>query len=345
MSAPLDSAQFTADVELQVATMTSRQTQLAASLSAIQTAIEARLRDDGLNYHLVKSRVKSAESVRGKLSKLDNEGNPKYQNGLDDLDDILGVRVITYIEPDVTNVVSALTGQFKVLENTDKKAQQVDKGILGYAAHHLVLEVPDMQTPAGCAGCIGQRFEVQIKTVLQHAWAEFEHDIRYKAQGAIPPAINRAFTLASGLIELADNEFVKIQEAVAREEAKLSPDPNDHYDEPITSDMLAEVLTAELPDHPRSRKEQYDWLVDLLKSMSITTIADTLNLLSAADWNFVRQKMSYRFPAGHVRIVDDFLLKEFGERYIDETESLGNDPTRGSKLRFRHNKFVASDGT
>ncbi|AMB40776.1 MULTISPECIES: GTP pyrophosphokinase family protein [Paenarthrobacter] len=266
MSAPLDSARFAAGVELQVTSLIDRQAHLAASLSAIQTAIEARLRDDGLNYHLVKSRVKSAESVRGKLSKLDHEGNPKYQNGLDDLDDILGVRVITYIEPDVTNVVSALTGQFKVLENTDKKAQQVNKGVLGYAAHHLVLEVPDIQTPAGCAGCIGQRFEVQIKTVLQHAWAEFEHDICYKAPGTIPPAINRAFTLASGLIELADNEFVKIQKAVAKEEANLSPDPDGHSDEPITSDTLAEVLTAELPDHPRSRKEQYDWLVDLVGS-------------------------------------------------------------------------------
>ncbi|RWW99128.1 MULTISPECIES: hypothetical protein [Paenarthrobacter] len=73
--------------------------------------------------------------------------------------------------------------------------------------------------------------------------------------------------------------------------------------------------------------------------MSITTVADALNLLDVADWNFVRERMSYKFPAGHVRIVDDFLLKEFGERYIDETKSLGDDPARGSKLRFRLKKF------
>jgi hypothetical protein len=57
--------------------------------------------------------------------------------------------------------------------------------------------------------------------------------------------------------------------------------------------------------------------------MSITTVADSLKLLGTADWNLVRERMSYKFPAGHVRIVDDFLLKEFGERNIDETKTLG----------------------
>ena len=55
---------------------------------------------------------------------------------------------------------------------------------------------------------------VQIRTVLQHAWAEFEHDIRYK--GTVPeehaPELDRRFTLAAGLIELADREFSAIRD-------------------------------------------------------------------------------------------------------------------------------------
>jgi ppGpp synthetase/RelA/SpoT-type nucleotidyltranferase len=333
--------QIASSVEAQVARLAEQQSHLSESLSAIQAAIEARLRDDGLNYHLVKGRVKSAESVRGKLSKTAPDGALKYPGGLDDLDDILGVRVITYIEPDVANVVTALAGQFRVLETTDKKAQQVSLGVLGYAAHHLILEVCADKTPVGCAGCIGQRFEVQVKTVLQHAWAEFEHDIRYKAVGAIPPAIDRAFTLASGLIELADNEFVKIHDAVAREDVNLPADAESRA-EPITSDALAEVLLAELPEHPRSKKEQYDWLVNLLNAMRITTVEEAVELIGTADWNFVRERMGYKFPAGHVRIVDDLLLKEFGDRYIEETKALGDDRARESKLRFRLRKLESS---
>ena len=54
---------------------------------------------------------------------------------------------------------------------------------------------------------------MQIRTVLQHAWAEFEHDIRYKRSGEAPdPQIDRAFTLAAGLIELADQQFSAIRD-------------------------------------------------------------------------------------------------------------------------------------
>ena len=54
---------------------------------------------------------------------------------------------------------------------------------------------------------------VQIRTVLQHAWAEFEHDIRYK--GVVPDEhafdLDRRFTLAAGLLGLADREFSAIR--------------------------------------------------------------------------------------------------------------------------------------
>lgn len=59
-----------------------------------------------------------------------------------------------------------------------------------------------------------------MKTVLQHAWAEFEHDIRYKSSGDVNPAINRAFTLASGLIELADDQFVTIHTEMSQGKLK-----------------------------------------------------------------------------------------------------------------------------
>jgi hypothetical protein len=120
------------------------------------------------------------------------------------------------------------------------------------------------------------------------------------------------------------------------------PDDSSSRAEPITSDALAEFLVAELPDHPRSKKEQYDWLVNLLNVMNITTVKEAVDLIGSADWNFVRERMDYKFPAGHVRIVDDLLLKEFGHQYIEETKALGDDPARASKLRFRLKKLGSS---
>ncbi|TYC98638.1 GTP pyrophosphokinase family protein [Arthrobacter echini] len=315
------------------------QQNLGSSLDAIADAIRARLRDDGLNYHLIESRVKSVDSTREKLQKTDARGQAKYRNGIDDLDDILGVRIITYIQPDVANVVAALTGQFLVVENIDKKAQQMKEGVVGYAAHHLVLQVPSANTPPGCAACVGQRFEVQIKTVLQHAWAEFEHDVRYKALGEVSPAINRAFTLASGLIELADDEFVKIHSAAAVEKATNAADS--HQGEPdLTADVLAELLAEVIPDHPRSRKDQYDWLLTLLDSMGINTVDSLRRLIEDVDWEEIDRRMSYRFPAGHVRVVDDMLLRTYGQEYITTTKDSGEDPGREAKLRHRLGKLT-----
>lgn len=74
-------------VDRAVADLTACQGELEAARRAIELAIGARISDDGLNYHLIKSRVKSVESVRGKLGKLKPNGLPKYSNGLSDLDE------------------------------------------------------------------------------------------------------------------------------------------------------------------------------------------------------------------------------------------------------------------
>ncbi len=326
-------------INLHLTSFSTDQPNFEKNLESITGAISARLRDDGLNYHLIQSRVKGVDSIREKLRKTDAHGNAKYKKGIPDLDDVLGVRIITYIQPDVTNVVSALTGQFNVVENVDKKAQQINEGLMGYAAHHLVLEVPHARTPPGCAACVGTRFEVQVKTVLQHAWAEFEHDVRYKAIGEVPPAINRAFTLASGLIELADDEFVKIHDAAAVQKAKNAAES--HPGEPeLSADVLAELLAEVIPDHPRSRKEQYDWLLSLLGAMNIKTIDSFTRVIGDADWAEIEQKMEYRFPAGHVRVVDDLLLKTYREEYITRTKDSGEDPGRRAKLEYRLGKLT-----
>ena len=69
--------------------------------------------------------------------------------------------------------------------------------------------------------------QVQVRTVLQHAWAEFEHAIRYK--GTIPeehgPDLDRRFTLAAGLLELADREFSMIHDRLQATVSDQRPEP------------------------------------------------------------------------------------------------------------------------
>jgi ppGpp synthetase/RelA/SpoT-type nucleotidyltranferase len=312
---------------------------LTAASAAVDGAIRARLRDDGLNHHTVQSRVKEPESVRAKLERLTADGSPKYRRGLEQLDDMIGVRVIMYLEPDIADVATALKAQFHCQEDDDKTSSQRRNGQIGYAGRHLILRVPDRDVPAGCESFVGQRFEVQIRTVLQHAWAAFEHDVRYKGGAEASAEVDRAFTMASTLIELADAQFSTINDIVKRRKAEISAALIGSRAD-LTGEILEDLLTRRLVDNPRSQARQYDLLVVLLAANGIETVAETEALFGAADWSAVSAQMKYRFPAGHVRIADDFLLRKWGADYIERTKSLGDDPKRESKLRYRLGKMA-----
>lgn len=308
---------------------------LNAASEAIGDAIRARLRDDGLNHHTVQARVKDPDSVKEKLDRLTADGTFKYARGLEQLHDLIGVRVIMFLEPDIADVATALKGQFKCREDDDKTSSQRRNGQIGYAGRHLILEVPAENVPVGCQTFIGERFEVQIRTVLQHAWAAFEHDIRYKGLAETNAEVDRAFTMASTLIELADAQFSTINDIVKRRQAESTAEFAASPATELTGDILHDMLARLLSEHPRSQAWQYGWLGDVLAANGVRTVADAEELFGAADWSGVAKRMDYKFPAGHVRIADDFLLKTWGVDYIARTKSLGDDSKREAKLTYR----------
>lgn len=308
---------------------------LTAASEAIGDAIRARLRDDGLNHHTVQARVKDPGSVKEKLDRLTADGRFKYERGLEQLDDLIGVRIIMFLEPDIADVATALKGQFSCREDDDKTSSQRRNGQIGYAGRHLILEVAAGNVPVGCQTFVGERFEVQIRTVLQHAWAAFEHDIRYKGLAEANAEVDRAFTMASTLIELADAQFSAINDIVKRRQAESTAEFAANPATELTGDILHDMLARLLPEHPRSQARQYGWLGDVLAANGVRTVADAEKLFGAADWSAVAKRMDYKFPAGHVRIADDFLLKTWGTDYIARTKALGGDPKREAKLTYR----------
>lgn len=311
-----------------------------AAANAIREAIGARLDDDGLNYHAIEHRVKDHQSLEQKLKRRKADGSLKYAAGLSEIDDVIGVRVITFLQLDVERAIRALKNSFEVIGHVNKTAEQREKGEFGYSGQHLVLRIGETNAPNGCRDHVGERFEVQFRTILQHAWAEFEHDIRYKSAGPVPPEVNRAFTLASGLIELADNQFSTISDVVAAEKAnpeestKLLPVD-------LTGDALERILEQALPNNPRSRVEQYEWLRELLATHGITTVAQASTFIAAADWNAIAHKIQYKFPPGHVRAADDLMLFRWGQDHIEKTKSLGDDRNRLGKLNHRLRRLRA----
>jgi putative GTP pyrophosphokinase len=293
------------------------QPELREAADAFVAMITSLLDDAGINYLSVTGRAKSVSSFAGKAARA-VDGVPLYADPLKEITDQIGVRVVTYLHGDVTAVADLLADQLSVLDDRDMGQETASQGRWGYASRHLLLAIdPVKGAPPAHEGLRGRSASVQVRTILQHAWAEFEHDVRYK--GTIPeedvPDLDRRFTLAAGLLELADREFSAIRD---RLQATMG-DQRTHadVDDPrISASDLAAFLAGQFHDAGWSRTDHYAWISGLLLELGITSLDELAGLLSSIDAPAINARMAYRYPAGAVRRLDDALLAVFGSRYL-----------------------------
>ncbi len=163
----------------------------------VKEKLRQTLADAGLLVAAIESRVKGYDSLAGKL---ELKGH-KY-NSLADLTDILGLRVITFYIDDVDKVASAVERLFEIdWENTVDKRKIHEIDSFGYLSLHYICSVPGFP----------YRFEIQMRTLLQHAWANMDHDTGYKSGVEIPKRYMRNMSRLAGMLELVDDEFSKIR--------------------------------------------------------------------------------------------------------------------------------------
>lgn len=301
--------------------------------AAMVTEVTDLLDDAGVNYLSVTGRAKSLTSFAAKASRT-VEGARLYADPLTEITDQLGVRVVTYVTDDVDAVVDLLGEHHRILDDRDLGRETASEGRFGYSSRHLLLSVPDAPpyTRVPCRAA-----SVQVRTVLQHAWAEFEHDIRYK--GTVPeahaPDLDRRFTLAAGLIELADKEFSAIRERIASSGEDSASD-TDSTDPRISGQELATFLTARYPDAGWSRSDHYDWMARLLLELGVTSLDELAVLLETVDHAALDRRLGYKHPSRAVRRLDDALLALFGEQYV----GLSGNADRRDLLTERHARIA-----
>ena len=152
-------------------------------------------------------RIKTEEALRNKVMYKN-----KY-NHLDEITDILGVRIITLFETDIDTILDLLENTFEVCEIVDKrKKERTNRIEFGYNSLHVIVIFTDSR----CQLVEYQkyqdiRFEVQIRTVLQHAWAEVEHGLGYKSFYEPPMTVKRKLNRLAAALEILDEEFENIR--------------------------------------------------------------------------------------------------------------------------------------
>jgi ppGpp synthetase/RelA/SpoT-type nucleotidyltranferase len=157
------------------------------------------------------ARVKERDSLEAKVRK----SLGRYTK-LDDITDIAGVRVVTFFEDDVARIAKVIADIFDVQsEHSEDKSTTLGIDRFGYHSVHIVARLDKSRLAlrefARFAPCT---VEIQVCSILQHAWAEIEHKLGYKGAFSLPDDIKRKFNVLSGVLELSDAEFIRIREAI-----------------------------------------------------------------------------------------------------------------------------------
>jgi ppGpp synthetase/RelA/SpoT-type nucleotidyltranferase len=174
----------------------------------VELILEEVLAKNGINYHSISSRTKSLESYQSKAS--------KYKEPISGIMDMAGVRVITYTDSEAKRVLEIVKNTFEIYpEYSIDKTEELGTDRVGYRSIHSIgnlgkdrCRLPENEIFEGLC------FEIQIRTILQHAWAEFEHDRNYKFKGVLPKDMRRRLSILAGNLEMVDREFDNIAKEI-----------------------------------------------------------------------------------------------------------------------------------
>ena len=172
----------------------------------VHTMLSDIVKELGLTVLAVEHRVKEERSLAGKL-----ERKGDGYNTIEDITDILGCRVVCFLSDEIDKIGQKVEENFVIdWKNSSDKRALIQEDAFGYLSLHYICSLPfgDKWSDEIC----GKKFEIQIRTILQHAWSAINHDLGYKCDFGVPREVRRQFARLAGLLELADDEFVRARD-------------------------------------------------------------------------------------------------------------------------------------
>ncbi|HEX7960801.1 MAG TPA: hypothetical protein VF493_12840 [Terriglobales bacterium] len=160
-------------------------------------------------------RAKEVESFAKKAAALDESGRRKYALPLEDIEDQVAGRLLVFFRRDIDAVNEALLRSFNRAEHTRKAPKQHDA--FAYESEHFVFVIPPQVLPTGWSELTSRptTFEVQVRTLFMHAWAEPEHDIAYKAKVPLTHDEKRKLAWAASSAWGGDAIFEQVLDSLA----------------------------------------------------------------------------------------------------------------------------------
>lgn len=318
-------------------TLYSEYLDLAPSLARLQRAMVEQLDHlvgaCGLTLGVsIESRVKTWSSIAEKLERKRLE--PKK---LDEIEDLVGLRVIFLFQRDLELFHCHLGKTFNVVSAEDTSERLADAQF-GYKSQHYILSLPaEWDRIPSLNGLTLQKVEVQVRTLAQHIWATASHKLQYKHEESVPLPLRRSIYRVSALLETVDLEFTRVleqrDEYVKKQAVQASAE--DGLDVNVIESVLDEILPAKNKD---AGAEDYSELLVDLQHFNIGTRGALASLLSthksailSADAQEVRRRSGSRHAdnseAGErltKRLAQGIFFKHIGLVRAALSEQFGN---------------------
>ena len=177
------------------------------ALRSISAKLEKFIRDH-LTYlpriDAVKVRAKSIEKFIEKAKRVEN-GILKYSDPINQIQDQIGARVVTFYLNDVEPIAEEMKRYFRAIEEKDVFPESDSE--FGYFGKHYIFFLPRDVTDGEPTDKCPKYFEFQIKTLFQHAWSEANHDLGYKPNSGLSSEQRRKIAFTSAQAWGADHMF------------------------------------------------------------------------------------------------------------------------------------------
>lgn len=216
----------------------------------VRYALDSALEVTTIEVAQILGRVKSLDSIREKISRK------SYEDPRAEVPDLAGVRVVCLYQPDV-DAVSAIVDRLFTVMQTENKREGLGPDRMGYQGIHKIVKLnSSFQGPRyrnlGDLVC-----EIQIRTIVQDAWAAISHNVAYKAEESTPPAIQRSINNVAALLEIAQEVFDSVRERSQQYRAEIQQKqatPEQFLAQPINLDTLIEYARWKFPEFPPSER-------------------------------------------------------------------------------------------
>jgi putative GTP pyrophosphokinase len=241
----------------------------------VSIVIEEQLNNENISFLNLDTRIKSLDSSFEKINRKN------YSDPFDQIEDFCGIRIICYYPSDVEKIVSLLRKELLVHSEEDTQAR-LKPNEFGYRSTHLIISVPgDWLKVPQYRGLDNIKAEIQVRTILMHAWAEIQHKLAYKNAEQVPDAFQRKLFRLSAKFEEADEQLEDIRDGLANYRSEIQP--NSHLGVnglkglPLNLDTLTILLDVAYPEKGKSESENAALLDELMhKSLLMDDLIDAI---------------------------------------------------------------------